>query len=81
VKKQVQVRYFAILREQSGIDQEAVVTESLLAKDLYEELSKKYKFSLEADRIRAAVNDEFVSMQYVLQNKDTVVFLPPVAGG
>jgi len=52
-----------------------------LAKDLYEELSKKYKFSLEADRIRAAVNDEFVSMQYVLQNKDTVVFLPPVAGG
>ena len=75
------LRYFAILREQSGIGEEKIVTKASTPADLYTELSKQYKFSLPVDRIRVAVNDRFDQMDVSLKNGDVIVFVPPVAGG
>ena len=79
--KNVRVQYFAILREQRGQALETVSTEANTAGELYEELRRKHGFTLPAERLRAAVNDEFAPWTAPLRAGDTLVFLPPVAGG
>jgi molybdopterin converting factor subunit 1 len=81
VSKTVRVRYFAILREQRGLDEEVVSTGAATAADLYEELRRRHGFTLVAERLRIAVNDEFEPWTAVIRDADSVVFLPPVAGG
>lgn len=75
------VQYFALLREQRGLTQETLETAAVTPAALYNELRKKYGFTLPADRVRAAVNGEFVAATAPLKAGDTVVFIPPVAGG
>jgi molybdopterin converting factor subunit 1 len=77
----VHVQYFAILREQRGLAREQLATESATPGALYEELRARHGFTLPADRIRAAVNDEFVAATKPLRDGDRLVFIPPVAGG
>ena len=79
--KHVTVQYFAILREQRGLTQEKMVTTAPTATALYDELRARHGFTLPADRIRAAVNDEFAAATAPLSDGDRVVFIPPVAGG
>jgi molybdopterin converting factor subunit 1 len=75
------VQYFAILREQRGLTEEKLATAAATPVALYEELRERHGFTLPADRVRAAVNDEFVSAGATLRDGDRVVFIPPVAGG
>jgi molybdopterin synthase sulfur carrier subunit len=77
----VAVQYFAILREQRGLAQEKLSTAAATPAALYEELRARHPFTLPADRIRAAVNDDFVPATTPLRDGDRVVFIPPVAGG
>jgi molybdopterin converting factor subunit 1 len=77
----VTVQYFAILREQRGLAQETLATTTSTPGGLYEELRARHRFTLPADRVRAAVNDEFVDSAAPLREGDRVVFIPPVAGG
>jgi molybdopterin converting factor subunit 1 len=75
------VQYFAILREQRGLDRETLETAAATPDALYEELRARHGFTLPGDRIRAAVNDAFVAGTAPLRTGDRVVFIPPVAGG
>lgn len=75
------VQYFALLREQRGCTEETLETVAATPAALYEELRVSYPFTLPADRVRAAVNGEFVASSAALRPGDTVVFIPPVAGG
>ncbi len=77
----ITVQYFAILREQRGLAEEKLTTAAATPSALYEELRAKHGFTLPADRVRAAVNDEFVAATAPLRSADRVVFIPPVAGG
>jgi molybdopterin converting factor small subunit len=79
--KTVRVRYFAILREQRGLDDEEVATLAATAAELYEELRALHGFTLPAERLRVAVNDEFGPWGARLRDGDALVFVPPVAGG
>ena len=79
--KKIRVRYFAILREQRGLDDETVTTAVSTAADLYEELRLRHRFTLRADRIRVAINDEFQPWTTAVRDGDALVFIPPVAGG
>jgi sulfur-carrier protein len=81
VKKKVRVRYFAVLRDQRGLDEESVSTGAATAGEFYEELRKRHGFTLPAERLRVAVNDEFEAWSTAIRDADSVVFLPPVAGG
>jgi sulfur-carrier protein len=78
---QLHLQYFALLREQRGLRAETVETTAATPGRLYEELKAKYAFTLPGDRVRAAVNGEFVPAEAPLKTGDTVVFIPPVAGG
>jgi molybdopterin synthase sulfur carrier subunit len=77
----VNVQYFALLREQRGLAQERLTTAAATPDALYGELRERHGFTLPADRVRAAVNEEFVASSAPLRDGDRVVFIPPVAGG
>jgi len=79
--KRIQIHYYALLREQRGLSEELLVTFARSARQLYRELSERYRFSLPAEQLRVAVNDEFQNWDDPLQDNDRVVFIPPVAGG
>jgi molybdopterin synthase sulfur carrier subunit len=79
--KTIDVQYFAILREQRGLTSEKVATAATSPTALYEELRARHRFTLPADRVRAAINDDFVAADAPLRDGDRVVFIPPVAGG
>ena len=80
-KKKVHVQYFALLREQAEKQSETILTEAENAQDLYQELSNRYGFSLKTTEIRVAINEEFQGLSMTLSTEDSVVFIPPVAGG
>ena len=78
--KNITIEYFAVLREHSGRDSETISTAVNTAGDLFDELQKRYSFP-ELSSMKVALNDEFADWDALLQDGDTVVFIPPVAGG
>ncbi len=79
--KTIQIRYFALLREERGLENETLTTQAQTAGELYEQLKERFRFSLSAQVLRVAVNESFKPWNTPLLNNDTVVFIPPVAGG
>jgi len=79
--KRIKVQYYAIFREQAGRSDESVVTGAHTPRDLYNELKSRYPFSLAPEMLRVAVNAEFGEWGQRLADGDSVVFIPPVAGG
>lgn len=79
--KSISIRYFALLREERGIESEDMSVESATYADLYQFLKEKYQFSLSEKMIQVAVNDEFGRMSDPVQENARIVFIPPVAGG
>lgn len=77
----IRLRYFALLREQRGLDSETRDTTAVTARDLYRELAAEHGFTLPVERVGVAINDGFASWDRPLAANDTVVFIPPVAGG
>ena len=77
----LQVLYFALLREQAGRNAETVRSPARDARELYDELRARHGLKLEPEQLRVAVNDDFAEWSQPLSDGDTVVFLPPVAGG
>ena len=77
----IKVRYFAILREQRGVDSETIDTPVATPLALYEKLRVEHGFTLPASALRVAINDEFDSMERELNDGDSVAFIAPVAGG
>ena len=80
-RKSVKVQYYALLREQAGRSEESVTTGARTPRELYEELQARYPFSLAPEMLRVAVNAEFGEWSQPLADGDSIVFIPPVAGG
>ena len=79
--KKINISYFAILRDQRGESEECFETAAVTVKDLYGELKKSYGLEMCTSRLKVAVNDEFADWDKELNDNDSVVFIPPVAGG
>jgi len=77
----VYVHYYAVLREESGISNETVHTEAVTTHDLFEELNARHHFSLNPEQLKVVLNAEFKNWESKINQGDTIVFLPPVAGG
>ena len=78
---QVNIRYFALMREQAGRSEETLETTARTPADLYAELTGRYGFTLGEEQLTVAINSEFADWSQPLAAGDAVVFLPPVAGG
>ncbi|MDE2308023.1 MAG: MoaD/ThiS family protein [Xanthomonadaceae bacterium] len=77
----VKLQYYAQLREQAGAGGEQWSTAAATLRELYEELRARHGFSLPSDALKVAVNAQFSDWDRALHEGDTVVFIPPVAGG
>ena len=77
----VNLRYYALLREQAGRQSETVDTAAATPAALYAELAARHGFRLPASQLRVAVNAAFCDWQRPLEDGDEIVFIPPVAGG
>jgi molybdopterin synthase sulfur carrier subunit len=79
--KSINVRYFALLREEAGMNEESLTVPCETYGELYQHLKDKHQFSLPLDMIQVAVDDEFSAVDFPLKEGARVVFIPPVAGG
>lgn len=80
-RRTVRVQYYAVLREQAGRSEEQVRTAAANPADLYAELAGRYPFKLARAQLKVAINSEFSDWSANLEDGDSVVFIPPVAGG
>ena len=81
VAKTLRIQYYAILREQAGRSEETLDTSAGTPAELYAELQQRHPFQLTSAQLKVALNSEFSDWQTPLKHGDTVVFIPPVAGG
>ncbi len=81
VKRRLKIQYFALLREQAGRSEETVTSDAADARALYAELSAARGLKLRPEQLRVAINEAFADWSHSLSEGDTVVSLPPVAGG
>ena len=77
----IQIRYYALIREQAGRSDETVETEAGTPAALYRELGARHPFTLTPEQLKVAVNGDFSDWSRALRPDDVVVFIPPVAGG
>ena len=78
---QLKVQYFAVFREQRGLSAETLASDATTPGELYAQLRASHNFTLDVSMVRAAVNGSFAPMERPLSSGDSVVFIPPVAGG
>ena len=80
---EVRVLLFASVRQSAGGDEIRIdVPDGTTAGDLLDRLREKIP-ALEglADRIKLAVNEEFVDRSYKIQPGDEAAVIPPMSGG
>ena len=78
---QIQVVYFAKLRELTGIDQEAFsMMKGSNPIDVLESINERHQIDI-GSNFKIAVNDEFSDWDIKLNDGDRLVFIPPVTGG
>jgi molybdenum cofactor guanylyltransferase len=77
----IRIQYYALFREQAGRSEETLETNARTPAELYIELQSRYPFQLAASQLKVAVNTDFRDWHSPLNAGDTVVFIPPVAGG
>jgi molybdenum cofactor guanylyltransferase len=78
---QLKIQYYALMREQAGRSEESLESSAATPADLYDELARRYGFTLTREQLKVAVNSEFSDWSRRLTAGDAVVFIPPVAGG
>lgn len=80
--RQIQVRFFAILREQAGCSSLTLETAAPDAATLYAELQgRRPSLTFPAALLRVSINERYADLAAPFAAGDRVVFIPPVAGG
>ena len=77
----VTVKYFAAVREATGKNEEVVETTAKNPSELLDQLKRQYPINFQESDLKVALNEEYVAFSNSLQEQDTIVFMPPVAGG
>ncbi len=77
----IQVIYFAILRELTGLDKETFsIKQGNKPGDVLTSIKERHEIDLGIN-FKIAVNDEFSDWDIELNEGDRLVFIPPVTGG
>jgi molybdopterin converting factor small subunit len=75
------IEYFALLRDQRGCAAETVDSSADTPLALYEQLQRDHGLAMPTRSLKVAINGQFSTWDAALGDGDTVVFIPPVAGG
>ena len=77
----IQVIYFAILRELTGLDKETFsIKQGNKPGDVLKSINERHEID-QGINFKIAVNDEFSDWDIELNEGDRLVFIPPVTGG
>ena len=79
--KTITVRYFAMFREHAGIDQETLTIEADTAADVFAATSERHGSQEPSGHCKVAINDVMADWDSPVNEGDTVLLFPPVAGG
>ena len=79
--KRIRIQYYASLREASGRNEEWIKTRAQTPQELFQEIKKQRHLNISPQTLKVAINDEFCAWDSSLKPNDTVIFIPPVAGG
>ena len=77
----LRIQYYALFREQAGRSEETIETQAATPAALYSELQSRHPFQLAREQLKVAINADFSDWDAALKDGDSVVFIPPVAGG
>ena len=78
----IKILLFGITRDiigENSIEIELALGISVI--DLQQILKKKYSGLNDIENFAVAVNEEYASGEYVIQEKDVIAIIPPVSGG
>ena len=79
--KTITVRYFAMFRERAGVEQEVINADVATAEDVFRATRDRHGSDEPAGHCKVAINDEMADWSATVQDGDTVLLFPPVAGG
>jgi MoaD family protein len=79
--KTITVRYFAMFREHAGLGEETLQLEVNTALDVFEETQDRHGSTEPSGHCKVAINDEMADWSSDVNDGDTVLLFPPVAGG
>jgi len=80
--RSLNIRFFAILREQAGRSSLQLESAAPDSAALYAELQTRLPgLTFPANLLRVSVNERYTTLDTPLAAGDRVVFIPPVAGG
>ena len=79
--KTVKVCYFAMFREHAGIAAETLKLDADTAADVFELTRQRHGSSEPSAHCKVAINDEMADWTSPVEDGDTVLLFPPVAGG
>ncbi len=81
MKKNITVRYFAGFREHAGVAEESLSLDVSTAGDVFDNLKDRHGSLEPLGHCKVAINDEMTDWDAVVNDGDTVLLFPPVAGG
>ncbi|MDX1403080.1 MAG: MoaD/ThiS family protein [Woeseiaceae bacterium] len=81
MSKRITIRYFAGFREHAGVGEETLSLEANTARDVFELLKDRHGSQEPLGHCKVAINDEMADWTTAINDGDTVLLFPPVAGG
>jgi molybdopterin converting factor small subunit len=79
--KKITVRYFAMFRENAGMSEETVTLDVVNAADVFRKTQYRHGSKEPTGHCKVAINDEMADWSSSVDDGDTVLLFPPVAGG
>jgi molybdopterin converting factor subunit 1 len=79
--KTITVKYFAMFREHAGLSEETLELDAATAMDVYEQTRNRHGSTEPTGHCKVAINDEMADWTASVNDGDTVLLFPPVAGG
>jgi molybdopterin synthase sulfur carrier subunit len=74
------VLFFAHLRDQVGAEEVQLQAAGKTVAALKAEVTQNYKLA-KMDTVMTAINEEFAQDDEIINEGDTIAFIPPVSGG
>lgn len=79
--KSITVRYFAMFREHAGIGEEILQLDADTAADVFAATMERHGSKEPLSHCKVAINDVMANWETRVEDGDTILLFPPVAGG